>query len=157
MQHGDVVIHKEDSGPKEVWRPPQVQASLQETKLHQQEAEFDPWAESAKMLPCKQEAPTISMSSIESTLDQKIAKQLDAHMADKDEPMAPTVEPRLQALEQQMAILQQKAVQIDVKMEYLHQQVEHRLWESTDRKHGFRLPIPRKPSLWDFLRPGGSP
>ena len=78
-------------------------------------------------------------------------------MADKDEPMAPTVEPRLQALEQQMAILQQKAVQIDGKMEYLHQQVEHRLWESTDRKHGFRLPIPRKPSLWDFLRPGGSP
>lgn len=74
MQHGDVVIHKEDSGPKEVWRPPQVLASLQETKLHQQEAEFDPWAESAKMLPCKQEAPTISMSSIESTLDQKIAK-----------------------------------------------------------------------------------
>ena len=62
-------------------------------------------------------------------------------MADKDEPMAPTVEPRLQALEQQMAILQQKAVQIDGKMEYLHQQVEHRLWESTDRKHGFRLPI----------------
>jgi len=70
LQHGDVIIHQEPQHSREVWRPPQAQASLEEIKAQQQEETSDPWAESAKQLTRKSEVST----------DQKIAKHLEARM-----------------------------------------------------------------------------
>lgn len=75
IQHGDVIIHQELQHSREVRRPPQAEASLEEIKAQQQEETSDPWAESAKQLTRKSEVST----------DQKIAKHLEARMNHKDE------------------------------------------------------------------------
>ena len=126
LQHGDVIIHQKPPSNKEVWRPPQAQASSKEIRAHAQDDVFinDPWAASAKQLTRSSEAASTSWTSLEATIDQKIAQKLEHQSIDRDESMQPTMEPRLQALEQQVAQLQQRSVQLDGKVDFLHQQVE---------------------------------
>lgn len=125
LQHGDVIIHQKPSQPKEVWRPPQAQASSKEIQSKVQDEVFinDPWAASAKQLTHRSEG-SANWSSLEAAIDQKIAQKLDSQVTERDELMQPSVEPRLQALEHQVAQLQQRSVQLDGKVDFLHQQVE---------------------------------
>ena len=126
LQHGDVIIHQDPQESKEIWRPPQAQASRKELQVHLQDEVFnnDPWAESAQKLHRKPEVTTAQLSTLEASIDRKIMQQLEQKLADQDEQMQPSVEPRLQALEQQMAQLQKHSVQLDGKVDFLHQQVE---------------------------------
>ena len=127
LQHGDVIIHQDPQTSKETWRPPQAQASRKELRAQQQDEVFvnDPWAESAQKLSRKPEVTAAQISSLEASIDHRISQQLESRLADQDEQMGPSIEPRIQALEQQMAQLQKHSVQLDGKVDYLHQQVEH--------------------------------
>ena len=126
LQHGDVIIHQDPQQSKDTWRPPQAQASRKEVQAHQFDEVYhnDPWADSAMKLR-KLEVTAAQLSALEATIDQKISHQLGNKMQDHDEQMPPTIEPRIQALEQQMAQLHQRSIQLDGRVEYLHQQVEH--------------------------------
>ena len=127
LQHGDVIIHQEPQAPKAAWRPPQAQASRKELQAQQQDDVFvnDPWAESAQKLTRKPEMTAAQITSLEASIEQRITQQLEHRLGDQDEKMTPSMEPRLQALEQQMAQLQKHSAQLDGKVDYLHQQVEH--------------------------------
>ena len=127
LQHGDVIIHQDQPTSRETWRPPQAQASRKEiqAQLHDEVFYNDPWAASAQKLSPKTDGKAVHLPSLKATIDQKISQKFESRMADQDESMLPTMEPRLQALEHQMAQLQQRSVQLDSKVDYLHQQVEH--------------------------------
>lgn len=126
LQHGDAIIHQMPASTRDTWKPPQAQASTKERRSQVQDEVFhnDPWAESARQLTRKNDPSAAQWSALEATIDQKIAQRLESQPSDKDESMLPTVEPRLQVLEQQVAQLQQRSVQLDGKVDYLHQQVE---------------------------------
>ena len=126
LQHGDVIIHQMPASMKETWKPPQAQASSKERRSQPHDEVFhnDPWAESAKQLTRRADSSNAQWSTLEATIDQKIAQRLDSRTADKDENMLPTMEPRIQALEQQVAQLHQRSVQLDGKVDFLHQQAE---------------------------------
>lgn len=136
MQHGDVVIHKDEVAGKQVWQPPQAQASSSMISKYRksQEGEFDPWAAAASKLPPRApnavEVTSAHLASLDVTIDQKIQEKVQAIREDSDDPMT-SWEPRMQMLEQQMAQMQadqqgmqQQATTFEKKLDYLNHQVE---------------------------------
>lgn len=135
LQHGDVVILRDEPVDRMQWKPPQPQMSAitRQQHMHSQgDSEWDPWAESAKQLrPRTADPGGPSMAMIEATIEQKIATRMSEYKPDAEMPMTDDNEPRLMAIEQQIQQLQagqqaaaQRANVVEQKLDYLHQQVE---------------------------------
>lgn len=137
LQHGDVVIHRDDVPGKQDWRPPQAQASVQLRNQYRmpKDLDHDPWAEAAERLPHRAathvNVTEAHMASLEAKIDQKIEERVRSMKDDTDEPMDSTMAPRIAMLEQQLsqlqanqATMQQQAGTFEQKLDYLNHQVE---------------------------------
>lgn len=144
LEHGDVVILKDQNTQKKQWTPPQAQMSQSTINQHRatQDAAFDPWAAAASKLPRRMnDAATAQMAPLGASIDQRIQSKVQAAMSSStagDEPMNPVSDPRIQKLEQQMAQmqasyeqlhsaqsnLQQHSTKVEQKVDQLHAQVE---------------------------------
>lgn len=134
LQHGDVVILRDDPVIKHTWTPPQVQMSAGTKQRYQQQgasAPWDPWAAAAAKLPSQAApagGPTIAM--LDATIEQKIVSKLGDMKKENDVQMDPH-EPRFVALEEQIQQLQaaqqsmsKQANTFETKLDYLNQVVE---------------------------------
>eukprot|EP00438_Fugacium_kawagutii_P016458 Skav207248 [mRNA] locus=scaffold523:674131:678772:- [translate_table: standard] len=128
LQHGDIVILKDEVPTKQQWKPPIAQASQHTLNQHRalQDGLVDPWAEAAKQLPSRNSS-SIQMAAIE------VQHHVQQLKGDDDDSMQPAAwEPRMQQLEQQIAQLHagqqsmtQQAASFEQKLEYLNQNMEH--------------------------------
>lgn len=135
LQHGDVVILREDGPTKQTWKPPQAQASSHMMNMRKKEAETDPWAAAAQHLPnrttTKVDVTEAHLASLDAKIDRKIQEKLQTVREDSDETMESPMEPRLAMLERQMSQMQttqqnmqQQANTFEQKLDYLNHHVE---------------------------------
>ena len=124
LQHGDVVIHQETAQPKEIWRPPQVQASAREKLERSSEPEFDPWADVAKLLPRADNISTAQLASMEASVEQRVMKKIQDQQQEVDINMSSAWEPRVAQLEQQLTAMQNRSTMVEGKLDMLHRQVD---------------------------------
>eukprot|EP00435_Cladocopium_sp_Y103_P029049 s874_g7.t1 len=125
LAHGDALIVKMDPHEMKQATTGQVEASMSTRKaIAANMAMGDPWAAAAAQLP-KQPAglSAAQMSSLESTLEQRILKKIQA--GDNDADMNPAMEPRIAALEQQVGLIQADQKQIVQQQQALETRVDH--------------------------------
>lgn len=134
LQHGDVVVLREEQSSKDVWKPPRMHVSTKTMKKYDEVAdgEFDPWATAASKLSKKAPAANASsLAALEATIDQKIASRLVESKSEQDATMSDVHEPRIAVLEQQIPQLQanqttmmQQAGTFEKKLDCLNQHIE---------------------------------
>lgn len=151
MQHGDIIIVKQQATVVPTTTIPRVQASA---RTHQHlggsAMHADPWAEAASKLP-SQSKPQVTHAQL-AALEAKLSDRIEqVKESSSDEPMEPTIEPRAKALEEKLNKLQETQAQqsnttsllaqqvsgiqaqVDTQTSVIQQHIDSRLTEQTSK------------------------